>query len=513
MPLPPIPLSVRLSHNVKALSRAFGDVQRGVWDTGAHVGGMGVLSGILSPTRSLMNRRLRDQSEHLKYYRYSPPFRKVVGRIGQATAGALWTINAFKGPRESSLAREYRNGSPEVRAMVLREAKKSKQLVPILDHPALSVIQDGCPVPGLVGHMMDKLTEICLIAAGEAFWVLEPNEAGVPGRAWILPPHWVFETPAVGRPSYHVQVPGGGGWDLPAEWVLWFREADPWDPYGRGVGYGAALAEEIETDEDAARQIRLFFHQGMKPEILLMGPGLTESKQEKIGREWVDKLRGLWKRWQFHMIDAPAGAQIHNLSQDFDGEKLTKLRRWDSDIIRETIGVNPEVVGEIVGSNRATSLVARINFRENVVTPRLDYRRAVYNFQLLPLYKSPKPLAVDWALPPVEDTDREISYAEASPWAFSWADQITRQGGVPAPGLEDLYVIPAKSTVVSLGSLIARARADEARALADEAVAVWQAAHPGEIPSAPKVPVDAGGPVGGSGAGSGSATEDQGAPN
>lgn len=500
MPVPRIPLSVKLSHGYRSFQRALDDVGRGIWDAGQNTGNMGVLSGILSPTRALMGRKLRDQSEHLKYYRLSPPFRKVTHRVGQSVAGALWTMNAFKGSRQSSLARDFASGSPEVRAMVLKEAKKARQLVPVLDHPALNVIREGCPVPGLVGHMTDKLTEICLIAAGECFWVLEPNSDNVPNRAWLIPPHWVYETPCAGRPTYHVQVPAGGSWDLPAEWVLWFRDADPFDPYGRGVGYGAALAEEIETDENAARQIRLFFHQGMKPETLLIGPGLTDGRQEKIGREWVDKLRGLYKRWQFHMIDAPTGATVHQLSQDFDGEGLTKLRRWDSDVIRETLGVNPEVVGEIVGSNRATSLVARINFRENVVGPRLDYRRAVYQYQLLPLYQSPRPLVIDWELPPVEDTDREIEYAKASPWAESWADQIRRQGGEPPDGLEDLFVIPAKSTVVSLGSLIARAKADEAKARAEEAVAVWQEAHPGEVPSAPKAPVPAGGgEIGGEG--------------
>ena len=362
---------------------------------------MGVLSGILSTSRSHMNRRTRDQAEHLKYYRYSPPFRKVVRRVAQACAGASWTVNAFKGSRENAFLRSYDAAGEDraMRAVVLAEARAAGQLVPVRDHPALSVIREGCPVPGLVGHLTDKVTEICLLAAGEAFWVLQPNEKGAPSASSILPPHWVTETPSIGRPFFHVEVPGGGGWDLPAAWVLWFRDADPWDPYGRGVGDGAALAEEIETDENAARQIRLFFHQGMKPEVLLMGPGLADQEQQKIGREWVDKLRGLWKRWQFHMVDAPAGAQVHQLSQDFDGEKLVKLRRWDSDIIRETIGVNPEVVGEIVGSNRATSLVARINFRENVVTPRLDYRRAVYQYQLLPLYDSPRPLVVELGAP------------------------------------------------------------------------------------------------------------------
>lgn len=483
MPLPPVPASVRAVHAWRSLTSAVRDVRRGWWEEGVATGRFGIAAGILSPSRSMVGRRPRDQAEHLKYYRLSPPFRKVVGRVGQAVAGARWTLSAFRGRAEMALARDYAGADPAGRALVLRAARESGQLVPIQDHPALSAIRDGAPVPGLVGHLTDRLTEICMIAAGEAFWALEPNEAGVPYRAWILPPHWVYEVPTLGRPFYRVEVPSGGGFDLPASWVLWLRDADPWDPYGRGVGYGAALAEEVETDEDAARQIRLFFHQGMKPEVLLMGPGLTETKRERIGRDWIDNLRGLWKRWQFHMIDAPAGAKVHQLSQDFDGKGLVKLRRWDSDVIRETIGVNPEVVGEIVGSNRATSLVARINFRENVLVPRLEYRRAVYQHQLLPLYNSPRPLVVDYELPALEDSEREIEYAKGSPWAESWAAQIKRQGGEPAAGLEDLYVIPAKMRVASLAGLLAEARAGEAKAAADASVAAWRAAHPGEVPS------------------------------
>ena len=80
--------------------------------------------------------------------------------------------------------------------------------------------------------------------------------------------------------------------------------------------------------------------------------------------------------------------------------------------------------------------------------------------------------------------------------------RIRRQGLEQAPGLDDLYMIPAKNRVVSLTALLAEARAAEAQALAKEKVALWQAAHPGEVQSAPqslKGP-DGGGPGSGNGA-------------
>lgn len=404
-------------------------------------GPVDIMTGILGPNRAYILRRTRDQSEQLRYYKDSPPFRKVTHRIGEAVAAARWHLYAFRGKRERSYSQEFRTTSEKsVRTQILRDAAATGEMTEVFDHPFLDILREGSPL--LLGHLQDRVTEICYTAAGEAFWVLEPNDAGVPCRAWMIPPHWVVDVPTSTEPWYGIEIPAAGRYEIPAGWVVWFRDPDPHDPYARGVGFAASLAPEIETDHDAAEQIRLFFHQGMKPEILLMGPGLKSERAENLRQDWVDRLRGLYKRWQFHTIDAPADAQIHQLSQDFDGDGLIKLRRWDSDIIRETLGVNPEILGEVVGSNRATSYMARVHWKENVVGPRLEYRRAVYQHTILPMYQSPRPLVVEWEIPAVEDQEMEQEYATVAPWAASWAQQAARQGIMAPDGSDKIYMVP-----------------------------------------------------------------------
>ena len=173
-----------------------------------------------------------------------------------------------------------------------------------------------------------------------------------------------------------------------------------------------------------------------------MGPGLKKDKRDNIREEWVDRLRGLYKRWMFHMIDAPQGATIHQLSQDFDGEGLIKLRRWDSDVIRETFGVNPEIFGEVSGSNRATSQMAKVNYREQVVVPRMEYRLAVFQHEVLPLYRSPRPLVADYELAPLEDAELALEHVKAAPFAASLGDHRRFMGLPVRDGDDEVHFVP-----------------------------------------------------------------------
>lgn len=403
-----------------------------------------------------MLRRTGDQGQQLKYYTESAPYRRVVGKVAEDEASLRWHLYVGRGGKsdtgKAAVRRALASRNKAMRAAVIKEARTAGDLTEIEDHPWLEMRTSGNPL--MDGHQVDKLGEIMYCSAGESFVAMEPNPAGVPYREWILPPHWIMQVPSLPLPFFQVVVPTGGTFNIPPEWMVWDCDASAHDPYWRGIGTGSSLAAEIESDDAAATQIRLFFEQGMRPDFLLMGPGLDDKKQEGIRNDWVDRLSGLYKRWMFHMLDAPPGAQYIQIGQDFDGQGLTALRTWEHTAIRQVFGVTPEVLGEILDVSRATATTADRRYQNGVLVPRAERKRRLQQNRVLPLYKSPRHLVCDYELPPTADPDLELGYATLAPYAASLEQHCLRQGIEPPKGSDKVYFLPIGVKAVTQADIL-----------------------------------------------------------
>jgi hypothetical protein len=395
--------------------------------------------GIQSP----WGRRTRDLKAQLDYFTTSPPVRRSLHPAAQSVASARWYLYALRGSGESALAKALVSipDRGERRRTLMEDLPADVEIVEVREHPFLDLLRHGAG--DLSGPLMIYATEIARTLPGEAYWILEPNADLVPARAWYIPPHWIERMPTAAEPTYSVRLPRTGtALVLPANWVVRFMDPNPADPYDRGSGLGRVLADEVEADDQAAIQIRLFFEQGMKPEVLITGKGLTGPARRELEETWRDKLAGTFKRWQLHTLNVPDNARIHQLSQDFEGVGLVGLRQFYGTLIRELRSMPPEIVGEVQSSNRATSYTAAKRLREQVTTPACEYYRQVFQRRILPHYLSPRPLFVDYALPAIEDEDNQHDLRKAIPWAMSWG-QIARLQGVEAPeGADTIHLLP-----------------------------------------------------------------------
>lgn len=239
-------------------------------------------------------------------------------------------------------------------------------------------------VPGLDGFRCKMVTELHCLLSGETGWILDRNALGKPVRRWPIPPHWFAEIAMPGRPWYKVYgLNGGNALELPARDVVFIKDVDPLDPYGRGAGIGRALIDELLADEGAAKHTAATFRNDAVPRTIITGAKESPLESEDITRIeelWLQKYGGAENAGQ--PFFSRRELMVNRLAMGFADLDMRNIREFERDIIISVFGVPPELVGVLQNSNRATIESAEFLFTKHVVVPRLEAQRVAINDQL-----------------------------------------------------------------------------------------------------------------------------------
>lgn len=324
--------------------------------------------------------------EIIRSYSTHPWVRMVVGRIASFTAAVPWTLK--------------RNG------------------VEVQKHPLLDLLVKPCAT--LTRRQLFQVSQIHRELKGEAFWILERNAAGVPAQIWPVPPHWVVETATASNPWFRFSF---GTWapQIPAVDVLWFRDLDPENPYGRGRGIAEALADELDTDEYAARRVKAYFYNGMSPEVIVSIPGAAPEEVKAAEEVWRAKHQGFWNSFRtFFTGHAKDEMTVQRLDTTFKDMQLVSMRTMLRDAVQQVYGVPPEVLGILENSNRATISAAFFLFAKTVLVPRLDDLAETLNAYLVPMLRRPgETLELCYESPVPADKELRLQAMEKRPAAFT----------------------------------------------------------------------------------------------
>lgn len=368
--------------------------------------GFALLSRQAPPTRFAQN--------YLRAYSEMPWLRAVMGRISTSVAAQPWVL--YQRVRASGRTRRSVGAVPNKaqRDAVLKAVIRRQEWQEVASHPLLDVLEHG---NSLLDGMSNRiLTQLYLDLVGESFWIIEPAErdAGLTGL-WPIPPTWVEDIPQAKQPYYKVRFPTGISFDLPPQYMIHLRQADPADPYRRGSGVAQALSDELDIDEYAAKFMRQWFFNSARPDLLLTGDGLGEAAMKVLEEKWEQKTRGFWNAfkplWLNKKID------VHQLQSNLRDMDLSSLRAAERDIVLQVTGVNPEILGVLDSSNRATIDASDLHFARYCLSPRLEFLRVIYNRHLVPLYGDN--LYLDYVNPVPEDREYKLKVYSAAPHAFT----------------------------------------------------------------------------------------------
>jgi len=387
-------------------------------------------------------------TELFKAYSKSPWLRSVVGKIAQHVSAVPWRLY-YKTNKSGKAVKNVALQTSEVftRQRLYRQFEKQGAVREVDDHPLLDLLATFNP--SMSGVAARKVSSISFDLKGEIFWMIEESALGVPSELWPIPPHWVQELPRQDADYFEVMM-YRSRYKIPSKNMVWIRDLDPSNPYGRGTGYGEALMDEIDTDEYAAKVAKnIFFNKGI-PDAIISLEGANQDSVDAAKAKYEDKFRGYQKAhrtmWASHKVT------VQQLQQKFADMEIMELRSWERNAFVTTFGVPPEIIGLIESSNRATSKEALNILAREVVVPRMEIIRAESQRQLVPRYDDR--LVLDYINPIPEDDDYQLEAMQAAPWAGTRAEWRKLQGLEDRGDVDNVHLVPFNLMEVKPGQQV-----------------------------------------------------------
>jgi HK97 family phage portal protein len=394
--------------------------------------------GLISSALQNTNAPRRGTPELLNAYKTLPWLRSVVDRISNATASVKWVVVDTS---ESNVLRQLNTTSdPGTRQKILKD--HLSHATPLaLNTPFSDLIENGNPC--MTGRQLRILSQTHLELIGEAFLLIERDENGRPFELWSIPPTWVKDIPRGDKPYYVVQHQSLN-MVVEDDDMLWMKMADPSNPYGRGTGIGEALGDELDADEYAAKHVKSWFYNRATPDLLVGVKGASEDQLKGAKQAWENNNRGFKRAYGSHWHSGEL--QVTQLSQTFADQQLVQFREFERDIIVNTFGVPPEILGILENSNRATIESADYLFTRWVIVPRLEFWRTEMQKYLAPMFGDG--FTIEYINPVPDDKEHNLSVAKSFPFAFSINEIRAMADHAPLSGDEgEAYWVPLNGSI------------------------------------------------------------------
>jgi len=350
----------------------------------------------------------RGSAELLLAYKTLPWLRSVVDRISNAVASARWVV--YRVPSNLD-RRKFKNATFEERLEMKSEIGLEGRMEEV-DTPLLGILESANP--SMTGRAVRLLIQNYMELVGEAFLMLERDSDGIPTELWPVPSTWVKKIPSKEGDYFEVRYHGLDV-RVAKNDMIWVRNPDPSNPYGRGAGVSEALGDELDADEYAAKHVKSWFYNRATPDILVGIKGASEAQLKGAKQAWEDNHKGSERAFGSHWHSGEM--QVNHLSQTFADQQLVQFREFERDLIVNTFGVPPEILGILENSNRATIESADYLFTRWVVVPRLEFLRTEFQQSLVPMFG--EDLVLEYINPVPEDKEHMLQVARAAPYAFT----------------------------------------------------------------------------------------------
>ena len=395
----------------------------------------------------------------LESYSTMPWLRACAGRVANSMSSVQWRIYVT---RKTPTARAYRDrglqrAGYELRKTLIRERAESGELEEVTNHPFLDIMTKGNGYHS--GVALRRIESLHMDLVGETFMLKGRNALGAVTSLWPIPPPWVFSTPTPAWPYYRMNY---RGWheNIPASEILWMSDPNPANPYGRGIGLGQAIADEAEIDEYAAKTTRQVFFNRAQPDFLIYPKGergeMNPTETKRFEQDWLNRLQGYWRTSKPHFMSREVG--VYEFQKNLKEMMLTEVRMQERDIILQVWGMPPEKLGILNNSNRATIEGSDLIYAKDVLVPRLEMRRSMFQELLMPEYDDR--LIVDYVTPVMEDKEFELKVAMAAPWAMNANEWRSIMGRGDLEQFNDVIFVPPSITPVRIEDLLPPANVD-----------------------------------------------------
>lgn len=387
----------------------------------------------------------RGTPELQRLYSESPWLRAIASKVARGVAGTEWVMYA----QRSAATGRYIMSPDVVRNGKLNEQRLQKYIDVntmdmITNHPMITFLETGTGNPRLNGFSCIEVTQKHLDLVGEAFWLIEPDELGVPKAYWPLPPSWIHDFPTNQNPNYLINAPRGMTVSVPASMIVPFIDADPNDPYGRGSGIAKSLDDEIQIDEYAAKHGKAFFLNRARPDIIISGQFVNQQDAQRLEKQWLSDHQGFWKA--FRPLFFSQKIDVKELSHNFEQLQMVQLRKHERDTFVNVFGIPPEKIGLIGESKRSTIAAADMFWNKDVIKPRVEIIRRVLQQTIVPRFD--ERLILYYETPVIQEDEFKLQAMQAAPWASTLNEWRKIQGWPTLGPAGEVLIVPLNSQII-----------------------------------------------------------------
>ena len=268
------------------------------------------------------------------------------------------------------------------KAQLDKDPEKAK---PVPNHPICKLLEDPCPGHKEIdGYTLKYITSAYMSFAGEFFWIIERNSSGYPAALYPCPPSWMVQTWSIAFPFYRVLPQGVTSAHeiiVAGDDVVWFKNPNLSDPFGRGRGRDEAIGDELESDEYAAKyQKNLFYNDGQPPLIISLQDA-DSTAVENLKETWIQKVAG-WVNARKPMF-TNSKVDVQKLTDSVREMDMVESRKALRDIFNQHYALPPEMRGILENSNRSTIDSADYLYKKNVLSRHARRFAQIITRQLL----------------------------------------------------------------------------------------------------------------------------------
>lgn len=256
----------------------------------------------------------------------------------------------------------------------------------IPNHPLISVLKNPTPFMKvkMSQYQLWEFTHSCLELAGQAYWFLVMNGAGVPIGIIPLYPHRVRVVPS--KEEFikgYIYTVDEKKISLETVEVVHFKK---WHPLNDWYGFSPTEASSmaISTDVYAQGYNRRFFQNQARPDgIIKTDYSLNDAEAQETRAIWEKSFKGVSK-----------SHKVAVLGKDFSYEPIVithrdmdylKLREMNRDEILSIFRVPASMTG-VLNRYRATSIAEDDRFKIHTLLPKLISIEEKIDVELLSLF-------------------------------------------------------------------------------------------------------------------------------
>lgn len=328
---------------------------------------------------------------------------------------------------------------------------------PLFDHPFYQLIDNPSKMfPELDGYAVKFITVVLVELLGECFW-LKIRAGNKIVEILPFPPAWCIRTPTASDSTFLFQPFGttaGKTIEVDAADVVWFKQPNMTDPYGRGRGRTEATGDELDTDEMIAKWQKNYFYNDATPPIWVNLPGAQPADLARMRDTWGQRLGG-WLNARKPAFTNSESMSITKLGDSLREMDFVESRKYLRDVFLQHYAIPPEMFGIIESSNRSTIDAAYYLFAKNVISKRLGfYERAITRQMVAVDYDDRLELRIDFSVPEDETFKLQVVNEGITRGTLTRADWKKAMGYKADPS-DDVYLMPYSIVEVPRGQTIA----------------------------------------------------------